>query len=235
MHLYLYAITDSLTDVSSLSGVGDEPLVVVRAGRVLAAGGWLAQIPALDRAMLNAQDRVVRELHARAEALLPMRFGTSVASEVELERKIESLDPGLRDSLELVRGREQMTLRVLRAAEAAASARDSDEIVSAGSSEAERGAGASYLDARRAAAIPSEIAGLTRAVQPLQRATRVERGRVEGLVATVYHLIDRGSSEPYRGAITQASAALPSLTVRMTGPGPAYAFAAITPHPGSSF
>ena len=60
MRLYVYAITDSLTDVSSLSGVGGEPVVLVRAGRVLAAGGWLAQIPDLDRAMLSAQDRVVR-------------------------------------------------------------------------------------------------------------------------------------------------------------------------------
>ena len=228
MRLYVYAITDSLTDVSSLSGVGGEPVVLVRAGGVLAAGGWLAQIPDLDRAMLSAQDRVVRELHARAEALLPMRFGTSVGSEAELERKIESLDPGLRDSLELVRGREQMTLRVLRVTGTAVSTRDSDHNASVGG-EGGRGTGTSYLEARRAAAIPSEITGLTRAVQPLQRATRVERGRVEGLVATVYHLIDRGSSESYRGAITQTAAALPLLTVRVTGPGPAYAFAAVTP------
>jgi gas vesicle protein GvpL/GvpF len=228
MRLYVYAIADHLTDVSALAGVGGEPLVLVRAGRVLAAGGWLAQIPALDRAMLSAQDGVVRELHARADALLPMRFGTSVGSEAELERKIESLDPRLRDSLELVRGREQMTLRVLRAPATAGSTRDADLIASVGG-EVERGAGTSYLEARRAAAIPSELTGLTRAVQTLQRATRVERGRVEGLVATVYHLIDRGSSESYRGAVTQAAAALPLLTVRVTGPGPAYAFAAVTP------
>ena len=230
MRLYVYAIADSLTEVSPLTGVADEPLVLVRAGRVLVAGGWLPQVPALDRAVLSAQDRVVRELHTRAGALLPMRFGTTVASEAELERKIESLDPGLRDCLELVRGREQMTLRVLRATGTATAARDSDHRTSRTAAEA-RGAGASYLEARRAAAVPSEITGLTSAVQPLQRATRIERGRVEGLVATVYQLIDRGSSEAYRAAIKQAAAAQPSLTVRLTGPSPAYAFAAVVPKP----
>lgn len=236
MHLYIYAITDdSLSDVSNLSGVGDEPLILVRAGRVLVAGGWLPQIPALDRANLSAQDRVVCELHARAGALLPMRFGTAVASEAELERKIESLDPGLRDCLELVKGREQMTLRVLRATGTAKAARDADQRTSRTADEADRGAGASYLEARRAAAVPSEITGLTSAVQPLQRATRIERGRVEGLVATVYQLIDRGSSDAYRAAIRQAAAAQPSLTVRLTGPSPPYAFAAVVPKPSGHF
>jgi Gas vesicle synthesis protein GvpL/GvpF len=229
MHLYLYAIADSLSDTSQFRGVGDEPLVLVRAGRLLVAGGWLEQIPALDRASLSAQDRVVRELHARAEALLPMRFGTTVDSEAELERKIESLDPGLRDCLELVRGREQMTLRVLRATGTAAGARDPDHPTSRTAGEADRGAGASYLEARRTAAVPSEISGLTSAVHSLQRATRIERGRVEGLVATVYQLIDRGSSDAYRAAITQAAATLPALTIRLTGPSPPYAFAAVVP------
>jgi hypothetical protein len=73
--------------------------------------------------------------------------------------------------------------------------------------------------------VPAEIAPLLDALRPFERGTRVERGKSAGVVATVYHLIDRGSSEAYRDAVTRSAASAPALTIHVSGPSPCYAFA----------
>jgi hypothetical protein len=74
--------------------------------------------------------------------------------------------------------------------------------------------------------VPPAIAPLLDALKPFQRVTRVERGRHAGVVATVYQLIDKGTADAYRRAAADAAATLPAVTVRISGPAPAYAFAA---------
>ena len=241
MRLYIYAIASGLAESNGLTGVAGEPLVVVPARDMVAVCGWIARTPGVNRETLTVQDRIVRTLHARAEALLPMRFGTNVADETELERKLDSLEPGLRESLTQVKGREQMTLRVLAGGSSAAGAAGASGAAGAGgaggaaprvsvpATRDDHGIGKSYLESRRAAAIPPEIQRLIDGLRSLQRATRIERGRVERLIATIYSLIERGSSDAYRAAVRQAAASVPSVTVRVTGPGPAYAFANLAP------
>ena len=230
MRLYLYAIVDRLTEVSGLSGVAGEPVVLVSAPGMGVAGGWMSQPPAIDRDTLGAQDRIVRELHARAAALLPLRFGTSVADESELAQKLESLGPELGQRLDLVRAREQMTLRVLKTESTegdrarTGDPRQAEQLEFAGPV---RGAGTEYL-LRRAATTPPELAALTDALRPYQRATRIERGRVENVIATIYHLIERGSGDVYRAAVSETVSQFPAFSVRVTGPSPAYAFASLT-------
>jgi hypothetical protein len=76
----------------------------------------------------------------------------------------------------------------------------------------------------RERARPAAIAPLLDALAPVVRATRIERGRTETLVATVYHLIDRGSSEAYLRLVEGAAPDLDPLRVHGRGPRPCYAF-----------
>ena len=71
--------------------------------------GWIAAPPAIDRGTLEAQDRVIRALHDRAGALLPMRFGTAVDGVDAAVRAVSIVARTLPERFDLVRGREQMT------------------------------------------------------------------------------------------------------------------------------
>lgn len=85
--------------------------------------------------------------------------------------------------------------------------------------------GQDYLRVRAAAlareqALPS-FRPLRDAVRRWVRDERVEKG---GSVATVYHLVPRGSVAAYRRAVERA-ARKSGVRVLVTGPWPAYAFA----------
>lgn len=227
MRLYLYALAAGLADAAGLRGVAQEPLVVIEAGDAVAVGGWIDELPAVSRDVLASQDRVVRALHDRALALLPMRFATWKSDEPAVVRAVNALGPDLAARLDLVRGRDQMTLRIVgrlggEGPEPAPPVRDAEPNLAE-----PPGAGARYLSARAARVVPPALAALLDPLRPLTRATRTERGRGADVVATVYHLIDRQSDDAYRRAVHLAAGNTPSLTVRITGPSPAYAFAAI--------
>ena len=114
MILYLYALADRLPSVAGLTGVSGEPLVIVEAAGARLIAGWLNAAPVTERDSLEQQDRVIRALHERVDALLPMRFGTAVADAARAVEAVEVIAAGLADRFALVRGREQMTLRVVR-------------------------------------------------------------------------------------------------------------------------
>src|SRR5262245_11789215 len=110
--LYLYAIVDGLDSVEGRRGAAAEPLELLTFGHLTVVAGTLSDPLTLDRATLAAQDRVVRELHSRATALLPMRFGAAFPSATAAARAIDLKAAALGDALARVRGCEQMTLRV---------------------------------------------------------------------------------------------------------------------------
>jgi len=114
----------------------------------------------------------------------------------------------------------------------------------------EGGPGTRYLAARRQAVeqarVVPEIAPLRAALGPLLRGERTERlerrpavpsppgplsrsagegGRGAELVATVFHLIERGSVETYGRLLADEGHQLPGVRVSASGPWPAYAFA----------
>lgn len=212
--LYLYAIVDGLESVGGRRGAAAEPLRLLTCEALTAVVGTLAAMPALDQAALEAQDRVVRTLHADAEALLPMRFGAAFPDEAAIARALKTKAPALGEALALVRTREQMTLRIL----GAPGPPSRPEAATARS-------GTQYLQQRAAAATPSDIVPLLAALGTLQHGTRVEPGRTPGVIATVYQLIDRGRSAEYRDIAAAAAGELRGLSVRISGPSPCYAFA----------
>lgn len=244
--IYLYALADNVRAIEEVAGVAGEPLRLIAIGGMVAVAGECQSPPALTAQSLARQDRVVRELHARAAALLPVRFGAGFPSDEAALQAVRTRAAALRARLDLVRGREQMTLWVLsRVAPAAgAEARAQQTVTPAPSGDAggepetrtaapqeheeKRAGGAAYLAARAARARPPEIVPLLDALGPLVRSTRIEPGRTPGVVATVYHLIECGSADAYRARIADVqsrSARLSALVIRIAGPSPCYAFA----------
>jgi hypothetical protein len=194
----VYALTDAAPAAQPRGALG-EPIRALATGRVFALAGAVDEPPALTPDSLRAHEAAVRRLAQECVALLPVRFGATL-EKVDLE----SREAELLEALELVRGREQMTLRVYGEPK-----------------ELQRSSGTAYLESiRRARALP-EIDPLRSALAGLIRAERIE---VHGgsLVASVYHLVDRGRAPEYLRIVSGAP--LP-VRVAPSGPWPAWSFA----------
>jgi hypothetical protein len=201
--IYLYAIVDGLGTIADLKGVDREPLTIVEFDDVHVVAGEVPSAPEVTRDVLAAQDAIVRSLHDRAAALLPMRFGSAFASRDAAAQAVAVHAIGLHERLTRVRGKEQMTIRITGLTESAAPR-----------------SGADYLRDR---ARPPELAPLFEALAPLASATHVERRHNSGLV-TVYQLIERGLHQAYRQTVSDTTATIPASSVRVSGPAPCYAF-----------
>jgi hypothetical protein len=219
--LYLYAVAFAETEPAGAlgTGIGDEPLVLVPVGRLVAIAGSLPGRPSADAETLKKQDAVVRRLAGLFAALLPVRFGESVAEEAAVAAKIAPRESELTTALELVRGCVQMTLRIFG---------EADPMPEPAPARA-GGPGARYLEARRQeqAALRSlpEIAPLSRALRPLLRAERIERQAAGPLLGTAYHLVPREGTAAYLAAVEEARGRIGGRRIAATGPWPPYAFA----------
>lgn len=212
--LVVYAVCPFRQRVAC-AGMAGEPLRIVRAARVAAVTGEVPRTPRASMAALRRYDAVLRVLAGEVPALLPLRFGTCVASDEELASLLRARDPALRAALRQVRGCVQMTLRSidLRASEPRRDPALPD-----------RASGLAYLqalaaEAARAREVPA-LAPVLAAVARWVRAVRVDRS---GAVASVYHLVPRKAVQPYATAARQAAEAA-GLRVLISGPFPAYAF-----------
>jgi hypothetical protein len=181
----------------------------VRCGNLFAAVSDVAERPSIQEQALRAHDQTVRALAEFADALIPARFGSVADSDDSLAKLLESRETELLRALDLVAGCEQMTLRVYGDA----------PVVHSNVEEAELGPGARYLANKvRENAIP----GLE-AFQPYVRAERIQRHGVPPLLASVYHLIERGQSAQYLSAVDRSATSLP-VRFAASGPWPPYAF-----------
>jgi hypothetical protein len=212
---YLYAIAAELGDIAELRGVQGEPLQRLPFHDAVVVAGDVSAAPAIAEETLRAQDALVRQLHDRAAALLPMRFGMTVDDAESLPR---ALDARVIERLAAVRGCEQMVVRVVGAestvhAEAAARAEGA-------------ASGTAYLLALAQKHRPSSaLSDIASAPVAMARDVRVEPATQPGVHGSVYHLIERGRGHEYRGVVEHAARALPDVRVIITGPSPAYAFA----------
>ena len=68
--------------------------------------------PVVSEQALRDQHEVIAQLHARSDALLPARFGAFLDAR-ELESIVEQRRKAIVEALRLVRGRSQMTIRLL--------------------------------------------------------------------------------------------------------------------------
>jgi hypothetical protein len=201
----------------SLRGHGGAPVRWKRCHSLLAAVSVLETAPAPEHPALALHDAVVRGLASRCEALLPVRFGQTAADAAALDSLVAPMVAPLTESLSLVKGREQMTLRLFGESRPPPLKLQLPEGA---------GPGSRYLAQRMAMEkqkhdVP-ELEPLLSRLEPLIRSQRAHRHDSEGLIATIYHLIDRGQSDAYLAAL--AEVVLP-FKLDARGPFPPYAFA----------
>jgi len=160
---------------------------------------------------LQDQHAVVLQLASRCDALLPARFG-SLIEEGALRTTVTDHRAEIGDALDLVRGRQQMTVRVFGAPDAGRPASD-------------RSTGTAFLQSRkdRAHYVPPEVAAIRTALGPFAAAERLESGE-GGLRVTMFHLVARDRVEAYRRQAAVLQSTLTPHHVTITGPWPAFAF-----------
>jgi hypothetical protein len=164
-------------------------------------------------ANMRRYDRTMRDLAVRFPAILPARFGT-VVSEDELTFILSSRRASLARALASVRGRVQMTIRLLTPV---AEVPDAPPLAGGLT-------GRDYLTGKARAVAASrvvpEFAPIRRAVARWIRDERVDR-RLG--VTSIYHLIPRASAAAYQRT-AQAAARAAGIHLVLSGPWPPYAF-----------
>jgi hypothetical protein len=185
-----------------------KPLRRVTVGAVTAVVQIVRRPPKPTLRALRAFDRRLASLDRSVPAILPVRFGTGIADLAELTLILQARQQALRRSLRSVRGRVQMTVRIVNV-----------EAPTPKSQPAR--SGSEYLRQRAAARDVPGFAPLRAAVRRWVKDERVEKRE---RIASVYHLVPRGSVPAYRRAL-EAAASDAGLRVVVSGPWPPYAFA----------
>jgi hypothetical protein len=215
MKLYVYGFVPISRALERELKIHGRRIELLHIGRIAVAVEELEEPPSMTEHALRTQHAVVARLAKKLEAFLPARFGSFLPFD-ELERIVTARRDELREALRSVRGRVQMTVRIVAATPAAAVKREGKPATS----------GTAYLNARRAASLgplPPVAAILGGAVRSLLHAERVETDREHGRTA-LFHLIDRKDVRRYRSAIARASASEVG-EVMVTGPFAPFAFA----------
>ena len=216
-----------MVNLYAIVHAGSRAAIRTRNGRTLkqVACGPIAAVvrevtgpPAPSPAQLRRYDREMRELVERFPALLPARFAT-VMPEEELMFILSSRRREFQRALSHVRGRSQMTVRIVNGAP-----ERRQGSVAAGPGRRNAMSGREYLRVRaREAAARRVVPGFEPVRTAIARWIRDERIEHRGGVSTIYHLIPRASSTRYRQALRDAAAAA-GLPAVVSGPWPPYAF-----------
>lgn len=189
---------------------------VIRNGRVAAVVTDRSRSLTPSAENLRRYDRTMRELAARFPAILPARFGTTVPED-ELLFILSSRRASLARGLATVRGRVQMTVRVMTSAA---------EVPAATEPFGNASSGRDYLTGKARAAAAARVVP---AFEPIRGAVarwiRDERVDRRGGVASIYHLIPRSSVDAYQRTLNAAADAA-GVRLVVTGPWPPYAFSA---------
>ena len=222
MIVCVYALMASSKSRVIGSGMSGERLRVVRTGRITALVGELPRAPKPTMTNLRRYASVIQKVAAQTPAILPVRFGTGVADLAEVTFVLRSRQDTLRRRLHAVRGRAQMTIRIVLGK----SGSDPGDDPSLGSDPGDQSTqGTQYLRRRAiTAARAREIPGFGPIRAAVKRWVKEERVEKRAGVATVNHLIPRSSVGAYRSAVERA-AERAGLRVIITGPFPPYAFA----------
>ena len=239
--LYVYAV---LGDAPPEPGQGlrGEPLRLLSSGSLFVAVGPMEEAPPIGNDTIRRFDATVRRLATLVEAILPVRFGTHLATEREVHERLADRQSELSRALELVRGREQMTVRIFHhgpttipgkpPSPSDVSLAESGQLAFLDASsrgDPRVGPGTQFLRARqethRRAHTAPELEPLRPLLAPLVFAERVERHDAGPLVATVFHLITCGTVATYLEQVTATGVLTDDLRVTVTGPWPPYAFA----------
>jgi Gas vesicle synthesis protein GvpL/GvpF len=213
--MWLYAVCDRPDlPVPRRRGLAQAPLEGVGAEGLLAAVSRHEHAPAepaLDA--LWVHERVVERLMAD-RAVLPMRFGTTVAGEQEVRDALTARREEFAAALDRVRGRVELGLRVL-----AQDGRRDDEPAPA--------TGRDYLLGRLAADARSQqlASDLHAPLRALSVADRRRPPGGDGEVLRAAYLVETQAVARFRATVERLQRDHPELGLLCTGPWPPYNFA----------
>jgi hypothetical protein len=164
--------------------------------------------PRPSRHEVLTHERVLEAVMERGP-VLPLRFGTQLASEQELEAALRERRDELLRALERVRGRVELGLRVL-----------------AGRGERTRGSGRDYLLGRLAEQRRAETVArdLHAPLADLALASRLGERLSPPAILVGSYLVEEGAVERFRSRGRDLAARHPDLSVVVTGPWPPYSF-----------
>jgi len=229
----VYALVSPAPARLRLTGMAGEPLRVVTANRIGAVVGGMRRAPAPSIRNLRRYAAVVEAIAAEAPAILPARFATTVTGDEELAVILASRGATLRRRLRAVRGRCQMTIRVVSPVSESESESDDAPLASrsamAGRARLRLAHGATqgtqYLRRRAAlAASARAIPGFAPIRAAVRRFVKDERVEKRAGIVTVNHLIPRAAAPRYLAAVERAATAN-HLRLMVSGPVAPYAFA----------
>jgi glycosyltransferase involved in cell wall biosynthesis len=178
--------------------------------------------PRPDEAALWRHERVTEALMAD-RAVLPVRFGTTVADEDALTAMLAERHAEFRAGLERVRGRVEIGVRALWTPPGPAPEPDA-----AAGAEAAEGPGRAYLRARlderaRAERLADALHG---ALAPRAAAARRRVLVTPRMLLSAAYLIERDGVDEFLAAVDAVAAEHPKVQLLCTGPWPAHSFAA---------
>jgi hypothetical protein len=211
--LLVYALASGKAGRIAVRGVMGETLQYVRIGRIDAIVGRVRAIPKPTAPNLRRYDRVMSALWRRTPALLPARFGTSAADLADLDAIVRGRHSVLQSRLRAVRDRAQMTIRIV----------SPPTPVGARATTRAPQTGIQYLRSRQGEYAVPAFDPLRAAVRRWIREEHIEK---RGRVASIYHLVARGSIDRYTSAIERAAGDA-GVPIIVSGPWPPYAFADI--------
>lgn len=217
--LYVYALVDAGVETPMPPGAGHDgaPLFTVSRGPVAAVCSRHAQLElAIEEDHLWRHEHVIEALMAD-RAVLPVRFGTTVADDDALAAMLEERGNEFRAALELVRGRVEIAVRALW----------SPPEPPADGADAEGGPGRAYLLARRdshraASAVAQSIHDRLAAGAADARSQVLVTPR---LLLSAAYLVESAGVDAFLHVADDVRRRHPDVELLCTGPWPAHTFA----------
>ena len=229
--VYLYAVTDAGLELTDEHGFDAAPLRAVVAGRVQAIVCDIPERPRTTEGALWEHEAVVEEL-MKAGAVLPVRFGSTLADDAQVEAMLHEREDELVAGLERVRGAVELGVRALWDSGQGSPSRESategeHDAREAGDDVSPAGEGTAYLLGRLERRRRSqELAA--RVHEPLAALAREATHKVPPapqVLLTGAYLVEEGSLDAFRDLAEELDRALDGVAVLATGPWPPYSFA----------
>ena len=209
--VHLYALADHPARLPGRVGIGDAPLEAAEADGIDAVFSERAVEAEATEETILAHARVVEELAALNDAVLPARLAAPYETEVALVDAVRRRAPQLQGALERVRGCVEMGVRVVQ---------------QANGGHRERASGRDYMRGRLAAIQSAERLAdeLDEAVRPVARDSARGVTATSQLVVSAAYLLPRPGVDSFRAAVAQLARQHPDLDYVCVGPWPAYSF-----------
>jgi len=213
--VHLYALTDHPARLPALDGIAQAPLASVDVDGIDAIFSEVAagRDEASEETIL-AHARVVEELAAHNDAVLPARLARPYESQAALVAAVRGRSTQLHGALEHVRGCVELGVRIVRERSDPAEAPAS---------------GGDYLRGRLAAVQRADRLAdeLDDAVAPIARDRSRGVTATSELVLSAAYLIPGGDVERFREAVETVAGAHPELAYVCMGPWPPWSFALV--------